>query len=82
MAPRLRPGMLVVATGCYSKVQVGDIVIISHDGLEKIKRISDIKDDKIYILGDNLDASTDSRHFGWLARSSVLAKVIWPNHIS
>jgi len=53
---------------------------VHHNGLEKIKRIEKLKDNRLYILGDNPTASTDSRHFGWLRAEDVLAVVIWPFH--
>lgn len=78
MAPLLRPGVVVLATGGYRKLSVGDVVILYHDGLEKIKRISRIQDENIYVLGDNAAASTDSRQFGYLPVSCIVGKVIWP----
>jgi type IV secretory pathway protease TraF len=56
----------------------GDVVIVSHRGLEKIKRIEKQQGDLIYLLGDNAGASTDSRDFGWLPAKSIVAKVVWP----
>jgi len=79
MTPALRPGRLILARRNIGKhLKVGDIVIIRHDGLEKIKRIALLRDDEIYVLGDNSQASTDSRHFGWLPLSAVYALVVWP----
>jgi len=54
------------------------VVIIRHNGKEKIKRVHEVADDKLFVLGDNAAASTDSRDFGWLPRETVTAKVIWP----
>ena len=56
----------------------GDVVIVVHDGLEKIKRIEKQQGDLLYLLGDNLDASTDSRSFGWVQAHTIVAKVVWP----
>jgi phage repressor protein C with HTH and peptisase S24 domain len=78
MVPSMRPGALVMATGLYKTLRVGDVVIIRHDGLEKVKRLSQIDNDRIYVLGDNPSASTDSRQFGWLPIEVITAKVIWP----
>lgn len=78
MVPSLRPGALVVATGLYKTLRIGDVVIIRHDGLEKVKRLARIDNDRIYVLGDNPSASTDSRHFGWLSTKVITAKIIWP----
>ena len=77
MAPTLVPGQLVV--GRYTtQLQPGDVVIVSHDGLEKIKRIEKQQGDLLYLLGDNPASSTDSRTFGWVQASTIVAKVVWP----
>lgn len=55
------------------------MVIIRHDGLEKIKRIKRVDPQHgIYVLGDNPGCSTDSRHFGWIDRDAVVGRVVWP----
>lgn len=77
MEPVLKQGQLVV--GRYTReLQPGDVVIVSHDGLEKIKRIEKQQGDLIYLLGDNPSASTDSRDFGWVQAKHIVAKVVWP----
>jgi nickel-type superoxide dismutase maturation protease len=78
MAPRLRPGQLLLASPVYRRLRPGQVVIIEHDGKEKVKRIERIADDGVFVIGDNLSASTDSRHFGWLKRREVVGRVIWP----
>jgi phage repressor protein C with HTH and peptisase S24 domain len=78
MVPSLSAGRLVYATNFYIMLSRGDVVIIWHQGLEKIKRIQAIDGNKLYVVGDNQLASTDSRAFGWLDRKTVCAKVIWP----
>lgn len=77
MAPTLHDGQLVVGRQTRELV-AGDVVIISHNGLEKIKRIERHEGDLVYLLGDNPSASTDSRTLGWLPAKTILAKVIWP----
>ncbi len=80
MLPRLTPGRIVFGwrTG---RLRIGDVVILWHDGLEKIKRIDHVEDGKLYVLGDNPDASTDSRDFGLIDRAQVLARIIWPRNV-
>jgi hypothetical protein len=84
MAPTLRPGTLVVARRRGRRLRVGDVVIIRHDGRDKIKRVTrlgqatELGIDKIYVEGDNKFNSTDSRHFGWLETASIQGTVIWP----
>lgn len=78
MVPALRPGTIVVGLRVH-KVSVGDIVIVHHDGLDKIKRVQQVRPGAVFLAGDNISQSTDSRHFGWLDHSLVIAKVVWPN---
>lgn len=77
MLPALRPNRIVLARRS-NNVSPGDVVLLHHNGLEKIKRVKHIQDDKIFVLGDNPTESTDSRTFGHIARKNILAKVIWP----
>jgi nickel-type superoxide dismutase maturation protease len=78
MAPTLHDGQLVVGRQTR-ELTAGDVVIVSHNGLEKIKRIEKHEGDLVYLLGDNPGASTDSRSLGWLPAKSVIAKVVWPD---
>ena len=78
MLPILPPGTLVLGSGLLPRARRHAVVIVSHEGKEKIKRITDIRDNMIYIIGDHEDDSTDSRHFGWLPKTSVVATIIWP----
>jgi len=77
MAPALKAGQLVVGRQTRD-LKPGDVVIVSHNGQEKIKRIEKQQGDLIYLLGDNASASTDSRDFGWLSAKHIIAKVVWP----
>ncbi|MEO6513409.1 MAG: S24/S26 family peptidase [Candidatus Saccharimonadales bacterium] len=77
MLPTFRQGEIVVGSTNVADVQVGDVVMVEHDGLEKIKRVADVRPGEVYVLGDNPSASSDSRSFGWLSQGSVKAKIIW-----
>ena len=77
MLPTFRAGQLI-ALARISSPHVGDVVMIRHDGLEKLKRIARIDGVRVYVLGDNPDASTDSRQFGWIGVESIIGKVVWP----
>jgi len=79
MAPKLRPGQWIVATPLFRKLRPGQVVIVERDHKELIKRIERIQDDRLFVIGDNLQLSTDSRQFGWLNREDVVAKVFRPN---
>jgi nickel-type superoxide dismutase maturation protease len=78
MLPGLKPGSIVIAIRTKRNFKIGDVIVVQHNGMEKIKRIADIKDGKVYLLGDNSDYSSDSRHFGWLDSTMLIAKLIWP----
>ena len=60
--------------------KVGDIVVVKTDEFHDIpilKRISDIKDDEYYVLGDNLNDSFDSRKFGYIKKRHIIGKVLF-----
>lgn len=78
MLPVLPPGTLVIALTWLSKPLINSVVIIEHEGKEKIKRIQDVKHDEIFVVGDHEDGSTDSRHFGWVNVATIRAHVVWP----
>lgn len=77
MLPTLTEGRLIIGSG-LGKLRTGDMVILVHDGIEKIKRVHHIDGERLYVRGDNADASTDSRHFGWIDRTQIIARVVWP----
>lgn len=78
MLPKFEHGRVLVASGWFRQLQPADVVIIKHDGFEKVKRVHEVNGEKLYVIGDNTTESTDSRDFGWLPLESVMAKVIWP----
>lgn len=78
MLPVLPPRTLVLGLRLFRRLKPGQVVVVIHDGKEKIKRIDQIKDNQIFVLGDHGDDSADSRHFGWLEADLVEAIVIWP----
>ncbi len=78
MSPKLVPGQLVLASGMFKTVHKGSVYVFRHDGKEKIKRVERVSGDRVFFIGDNLDYSSDSRHFGWIFKKEVRAKVLWP----
>lgn len=79
MAPKLRPGQHVVATRLFRRLRPGNVVVIERGNKQTIKRIERVEANRLFVIGDNLDASVDSRQFGWLDRGEVVAKVLRPN---
>src|ERR1039458_3142107 len=65
MLPTLKSDQIVLAVKT-KRYSIGDIVIFSLENEEMIKRIIDIKNDLVYLLGDNSRDSLDSRRFGWI----------------
>ncbi len=78
MMPLLMPGSIVVITRWYWPLKIGDVVVIEHNGLEKVKRITQLQKKYVFVQGDNKSRSTDSSDFGWLDHASVVAKIVWP----
>lgn len=75
MMPAYDHGKIVVGRR-FSRPRVGDVVIVRHRRTEIIKRVSQMQDDQVYLLGDNPEESTDSRQFGWLPVNAIIAVVI------
>lgn len=83
MLPTLKEGQIVLIMKCIAPragVRIGDIIVVRHNGIEKIKRVTRLEIDKLFIVGDNKSHSTDSRHFGWLPVSSITGRILWPIH--
>lgn len=76
MLPVLPHGKIVAATSWYRALGSGDVIIFNHGGMEKIKQVSKVMGDKLYVVGANESQSTDSRHFGSISTKHVLGKVI------
>lgn len=73
MLPALAPGTLIVALR-PRRLRVGDVVVVRHDGQEKIKRIAKLDEQRVFLLGDNEQLSTDSRDFGWVPLGNVIGR--------
>ena len=88
MEPALKEGRIVIGRRMRpqenaGQLRPGTVVILRHEGLEKIKRLTAVRMSaaggiEVEVRGDNAEASTDSRSFGWLSASVILAVIIWP----
>ena len=76
MEPTIKEGDYVVINCWYEKVEVGDIVVIIHDTKPFVKRLEKVRSSKIFVVGDNREASKDSRHMGWLKSKDIIGKVL------
>ncbi|MBI3109537.1 S26 family signal peptidase [Candidatus Daviesbacteria bacterium] len=79
MLPTLKEGQEVL-TFNWSRPKKGDVVVIKHDDKEMVKRIQKIDGNLRYVMGDNRQESTDSRHFGSINKSQIVGKVIYYPH--
>ncbi len=57
-------------------IKKGDVVVFSTQERECIKRVSAIKENGLYVEGDNKSQSTDSRHYGAIKKEQVVGKLI------
>jgi hypothetical protein len=78
MMPTLPPKTYIIGWRLRRQPKVDSIIVFEHDGKEKIKRVQAVRDEEMYVVGDHVEASTDSRHFGWIPVSTMRAEVIWP----
>ena len=77
MFPSYRPGQVVLVSHAR-QFRTGDVVVAFMDNREVMKRITSMRDGKVFLEGDNSDHSTDSKQHGWLQDRHILGRVIWP----
>lgn len=78
MQPTLPQGKLIVGVRIVRKLKPGHVIIFRHEGKEMIKRVYWVRDEGIFVLGDEPEHSIDSRHFGVIQRHQLVAKVVYP----
>lgn len=80
MNPTLKDGEVVLVDREAAAIEAGDIVIAKHPVeqiSEVVKRVARINERGHYFLiGDNLEDSEDSRHYGAVTREYITGKVV------
>ncbi|NNN02258.1 MAG: S26 family signal peptidase [Acidimicrobiaceae bacterium] len=74
MTPRYSPGERLTAIRRWRAVRAGDVVVLRDPRGEDrwiLKRCVEVTGRRLVLRGDNVDASTDSRHFGPVEARSV-----------
>jgi type IV secretory pathway protease TraF len=75
MLPTYQPGTIIFGLRLLSP-KVGSVVVASLDGLEIIKRVVRMCGEEYFLQGDNAEASSDSRKYGWFPREAIKSVVI------
>lgn len=78
MHPKLAEGDFVLASMCFYRLRIDDVVVVSHPLYHTlIKRIQHIDAEKgILLTGENL-LSVSSEQMGWINERSIIGKVIY-----
>lgn len=94
MEPTLKKGSMIVGNRIFGELKVGDIVVFRHEKKLLVKRIAAMEGDLIhykgkqiqvpaeslYLLGDNLRNSWDSRYWDspFICNKDIVARMLNP----
>lgn len=59
--------------------KIGEVVVMRHprkSNADIIKRVRDVQDNSLFVVGDNAAHSTDSRFFGAVKHTDIIGRVI------
>jgi signal peptidase I len=92
MEPAIHKNSCVFGIRAAGEPALGDVVVFRHDGMLLVKRIAALPGDRVtvwgetlivpedgyFMLGDNTDASVDSRHWNdpFVRREQIVAKLL------
>ncbi|MDO8657902.1 MAG: signal peptidase I [Candidatus Levybacteria bacterium] len=83
MEPGIKEGSVVLINRyhyLFKKPEAGDMVVLRDPTDSKrfiIKRVKELKDGRVFVIGDNEKESVDSRQFGWIDKKNILGKVFF-----
>lgn len=77
MEPNFFNNDFVFVARRFKGLKRNDVIVLEKDNLRMIKRISKIKGDKCYVIGDNKEDSIDSDSFGFVDKEGVIGKVLF-----
>ncbi len=78
MIPHLNPNDIILIWKFIFKknIKIDDVITFRKDNRIMIKRVFEIDENGIFVMGDNKRDSTDSREFGSISHDLVIGKVI------
>lgn len=74
MKPALEDGDIVIALKTMPRPD--QIAIVRRGDQEIIKRVASLKGQRYYLLGDNAEESTDSRHYGHVHKKDIIGTIM------
>lgn len=77
MEPTLKEGQEILVSSLpylFTGPKVGQIIAFKQGDKFIVKRIKKVIGDRLWVLGDNKNDSTD---FGWIERKRIIGKVIY-----
>ena len=83
MEPALAPGELVLVdlwSYRHRPPRTGEIVLVASrtpGGSPLVKRVASVREDRLWLLGDNSGRSVDSRDFGPVPVDRVRGRIVW-----
>ena len=80
MFPALKPGQDILSFNWAYKPNIGDIVVIKVNEKEMVKRVQNVYDREVFVIGDNRTQSTDSRQFGSVNMNQIIGRMIYQSN--
>jgi type IV secretory pathway protease TraF len=76
MVPTYNSGEHALTINWWYSIKVHDVIVAIIKGRPVIKRVTQLKKDKGFLEGDNKGESTDSRTWGWIAKSDIIGIIL------